>query len=109
MFVKTDLLIDDLLINSIDKDAKNTFINLSNIFCYEGTAVFYPLSYRLKRENEIIENLKAVLKNKCKLNFSMRAASGFADLDMIKDLENFQTVDLLNIKKPSWHFNKDWN
>lgn len=109
VFVKTDLLIDDSLISSIDKNAKNTFINLSNIFCYEGTAVFYPLSYRLKRENEIIENLKAILKNKCKLNFSMRASSGFADLTMIEDLENFQTVHLSNIKKPSWHFNKDWN
>jgi hypothetical protein len=96
-FVYTDLLIDDRLLENIDFDAENTFINLSNIFCYEGTAVFYPLFYRLKRQNNFVDRISHLKKSK--INFSMTAHCGFS---VVKN------PTLSDLKKPTWHYNQDW-
>lgn len=96
-FVHSDLLIDDKLIENIDFDAENTFINLSNIFCYEGTAVFYPLSYRLKRQRNFVDKVNRLKKSK--INFSMTASCGFSEVE---------NPVLSNLKKPTWHYNQDW-
>ena len=96
-FVYTDLLIDDKLLENIEYDAENTFINLSNIFCYEGTAVFYPLSYRLKRQNNFVDKISQLKKSK--INFSMTAGCGFSIVE---------NPTLSYLKKPTWHYNQDW-
>jgi len=73
-FVKTDLLNDLVLIDHLDPDLK-TLVNLSNIFCYEGTAAKYSLKHRLTAQN----NLVSALKNKVKdinINFTIRADDG---------------------------------
>ncbi len=73
-FVKTDLLNDLTIVDHLDPNLK-TLINLSNIFCYEGTAAKYSLRHRLTAQN----NLISALKNKVKditINFSIRADDG---------------------------------
>jgi hypothetical protein len=96
-FVHSDLLIDDKLIENINFNAENTLINLSNIFCYESTAVFYPLSYRLKRQNNFVDKVSRLKKSK--INFSMTASCGFSTI---------KNPTLSDLKKPTWHYNQDW-
>lgn len=73
-FIKTNLLNDLILIDHLDSDLK-TLVNLSNIFCYEGTAAKYSLKHRLTAQN----NLVSALKNKIKditINFTIKADDG---------------------------------
>ena len=97
-FVKTDLLNDDVLLDHINYTAKKTFVNLSNIFCYEGTATVYPLSYRLDKEEKLVNELNEL--NNVVINFTMSASCGFSDIE---------TDYLSYLKKPTWHMNQDWN
>ena len=108
-FVKTDLLIDDNLIQCLESNSQKTLINLSNIFCYEGTAALFPLYHRLQKENELIKKLKIKLDKSCILNFSKRAATGFLDLKTVGDLQDFYPVEIADLKKPTWHYTSDWN
>jgi hypothetical protein len=105
-FVKADLLGEHTLIDYLDKD-KKTFINLSNIFCYEGTASFKPLYYRLHKENEIINKLKEKNIN-VTLSFSTRAAAGFLDLPHVGDLSIIKAIEINSLRRPTWHINNDW-
>lgn len=92
-FIKTDLLtsnIEELIKNT----EQNTLFNITNIFCYEGTAMFYSLEYRLRKELELMSKLPS----NWTLMSSERSWTGFANSPTcIKDL-----------KKPTWHIG-DWN
>jgi hypothetical protein len=74
VFVHTNLLEELSIVDYLDPDLK-TLINLSNIFCYEGTAAKYSLKHRMLAE----ENLVSVLRKKVKsidINFTLRASTG---------------------------------
>jgi hypothetical protein len=93
-FIKVDILTDDILA-LINNKEKKTLLNISNIFCYEGTAMFYSLEYRLEQELN--------LANRIPVNWSLiasnRSWSGFAD----------NAKSIKELKKPTWHTNGDWN
>lgn len=62
MFFKLDLLHDDIDISQyLDITIKETFINLSNIFAYEGTAFFNSLIYRKNREEKLIQSIQNLM------------------------------------------------
>jgi hypothetical protein len=96
-FIKIDLLgtynVEQLIINP----DKKTLINLSNIFCYEGTAMFSSLEYRSQKEKEIID---AVPKEWTIIS-SMSSIQGFTNQQ-----KNFKLSELT---KPTWHYGGDWN
>lgn len=94
-FIKFDLLTQNIK-NLIINDNPDTLINFSNIFCYEGTAMFYSLEYRLQRELEILQQLP----KEWTISFSGRSATGF--------IENFTNISIDKIKKPTWHLGADW-
>jgi hypothetical protein len=108
-FVYCDLLSDNFDFSKVVDTTleNNTLINLSNIFCYEGTSTLSNLKYRLKKENEIINYFKDMLPN-ATINFSARASSGFVTddnyVDAVKNINLYSTLDL---KKPTWHY-VDW-
>jgi hypothetical protein len=95
--VKVDLLgmysAEQLIINS----EKKTLINLSNIFCYEGTAMFSSLEYRLQKETELINMIPADWT----IVSSMRSTQGFTN--------QHNNVKLVKLTKPTWHYRGDWN
>lgn len=110
VFVKADLLLENNLIDVISAEHNSTtLINLSNIFCYEGTACLSPLYYRVHKENEIINLLKEKVPE-CTINFNIRAAGGF--IEKLKTLgisKDFEITNIETLKKPTWHYNQDWN
>lgn len=74
VFVHTNLLEELSIVDYLDPNLK-TLVNLSNIFCYEGTAAMYSLKHRMLAE----ENLVSVLRKYIKLidiNFTLRANAG---------------------------------
>jgi len=73
-FIKTDLLNDVTLVNHLDPNLK-TLVNLSNIFCYEGTAAKYSLQHRLAAQRKLVAALKAKVKD-IDINFTMKADEG---------------------------------
>ena len=61
-FVKLDLLHSDIDIESLlDTSVSDTFINLSNIFAYEGTAFFTNLEYRKYRQKLLVDKIKVLI------------------------------------------------
>lgn len=107
-FVNYNMLGEDTLLTCLlDTSINNTFINLSNIFCYEGTVSFSNLKYRLYKENQLLEKIKTVLPEST-INFTLRAASGFTDLQLTGKAKHFTTINISDIKKPTWHYNQDW-
>ena len=96
-FVKVDLLgtydIEQLIINP----KKKTLINLSNIFCYEGTAIFSSLEYRFQKERKLIN---AIPKDWTVVS-SMPSTQGFTN--------QRNNVKLVELTKPTWHYGGDWN
>lgn len=105
-FIKTDLLVDTKLIETILEN-KKTLVNLSNIFAYEGTSAFKPLYYRLQKENEIILSIQKKIPDAIIL-FSMRAAEGFTDTPKTGDKSIIKPIKLSTLTKPTWHYNSDW-
>ncbi len=93
-FVKINLLTDnfDKLIRN---QSKKTLFNISNILCYEGTAMFYSLEYRLHREIDI----RSRIPDNWQFVGSEFSWTGFAETP----------TDIKNLKKPTWHMNGDWN
>jgi hypothetical protein len=73
-FVHTNLLEELSIVDHVDSKAK-TLVNLSNVFCYEGTAAVYGLSHRLNAQNSLVEALKSKVK-KIDINFTMKADAG---------------------------------
>lgn len=61
-FIKIDLLHDDINIEDfLDTTIENTFINLTNIFAYEGTALFVSLDYRKHKEQLLIDSISELI------------------------------------------------
>ena len=96
-FVKVDLLgiygAEQLIVNP----GKKTLINLSNIFCYEGTAMFSSLEYRLQKETELIN----MIPEDWTIVSSMSSTQGFTN--------QHNNVKLVKLTKPTWHYKGDWN
>jgi len=108
-FVHIDLLstdsFDDLI---LEQYVNSTFINLSNIFCYEGTASHISLRQRLYRENCLIEFLKNKMPESY-INFTGRAAEGYGIFyQQFEQIKNLKLTEISNLKKPTWHINNDW-
>jgi hypothetical protein len=86
-----------------------TLINLSHVFSYHSTAIFYTLLYRLQLENKTIEHLKTTVPEAWVI-FDQRAYKGFKPYDefskfaQVKDLSIVDTKELIT---PLWHKN-DW-
>jgi len=74
VFVYTDLLNELSIVDHIDPNLK-TLVNLSNIFCYEGTAAKYSLKHRLLAQENLVSVLKREIKN-IRINFSLKANAG---------------------------------
>jgi len=93
-FVKINLLTDNF--NKLIKNqSKKTLFNISNILCYEGTAMFYSLEYRLHKEIDI----RLQIPDNWQVVGSEFSWTGFAET----------ITDIKNLKKPTWHMNGDWN
>ena len=74
IFVHTDLLNELSIVDYIDPNLK-TLVNLSNIFCYEGTAAKYSLQHRLLAQENLVSVLRREIKS-IKINFSLKANAG---------------------------------
>lgn len=105
-FVLIDLLSMDLDLTHYLK-SKNPLINLSNIFCYEGTVAFANLKFRLHRENKLISHVIDKFPESY-LYFCNRACSGFKDVQYFGVAKNFTTIELDSLKTPTYHQNGDW-
>jgi hypothetical protein len=57
-FVRLDLLHDEIDIAEYLDPSKKTFVNLSNVFAYEGTAFFTSVEYRKYKEQLLIDKIK---------------------------------------------------
>lgn len=75
IFVHTDLLNDNTLVKYIKPNLK-TLVNLSNIFCYEGTAAKYSLQHRLEKQHALVNKINLKVKD-VNINFTLKANSGF--------------------------------
>lgn len=109
-FIKHDLLSDDLdFMKYLDVSlSDSTLINLSDIFCYVGTAMITNTKYRNYRENKTIEYFKKHMPE-CFLNFSGRASSGFVEnTEFCSRAKNTKLFKMRDFKKPTWHINNDW-
>jgi hypothetical protein len=106
-FIKTDLLNEQELLSYIDTSIKNTIMNFSNIFCYEGTMALSPLKFRVLKENELIRNLQEKFPN-AMITFSGRAASGFVNLTVKGKSTELELVNLEDLIMPTWHKSRDW-
>ena len=73
LFVYTNLLEETSLVDYLDPNLK-TLANLSNIFCYEGTAAAYSLDHRLTAQNRLVEKLNSI--KDITVNFSLKADDG---------------------------------
>jgi hypothetical protein len=110
-FAHIDLLGDTTtFLDLIKKESVSNnklMINLSNIFCYEGTAALTPLSNRLYKENQIINEIKNINPD-AYINFASRASTGFVQSIFEGKAKDFEIVLLSSLKKPSWRFNQEW-
>ena len=70
-FVKTNLLEDLNLLDHIDHKLK-TFVNLSNVFSYEGTVAKYSLRKRISAQDKLVSTLEKHIDD-VKLNFTQKA------------------------------------
>jgi hypothetical protein len=84
----------DILVKSPEK---KTLINLSNIFCYEGTAMFCSLKYRLHLENMLLSHMPSTWK----VLLSQRSCQGFTNL-------HEGVIPINNLKTPTWHMDGGW-
>ena len=87
IFVRTNLLEELSIVDYLDPKLK-TLVNLSNIFCYEGTAAMYSLQQRLEQQHQLVNTLKEKIKN-VNINFTLKADSGF--------------IVNSNLLIPTWH------
>lgn len=74
IFVYTDLLNEVSLVDYLNPNLK-TLVNLSNIFCYEGTVAKYSLKDRLLAQENLVCKLRTCIKN-VNINFSLTATEG---------------------------------
>jgi len=95
-FVKIDLLGVYDISTLVKPTTKKTLINLSNIFCYEGTAMFSSLEYRFYKEKEI----RSLIPKEWTVLVSLHSCHGFTKCS--------KGVTISNLPKPTWHFGGDW-
>jgi hypothetical protein len=95
-FLKIDLLGIYNPQDLINNTNKKTLINLSNIFCYEGTALFASLEYRLQKEKELLN----VIPKNWKIVIIASSIGGFT--------ERSSDVKITHLIKPTWHVG-EWN
>lgn len=106
-FVHLDLINGDFDITKlIDMSLVNdTIINLSNIFCYEGTCHFYSSDYKIHRENLVLQNIKDNAPT-ASLYYSNRAAGVFDTTETLHgELTTGASVKLTKVqdlKLPTW-------
>ena len=81
VFVHTNLLEELSIVDYLDPKLK-TFVNLSNIFCYEGTAAKYSLKHRMLAEGNLVSVLRRDLQS-VKINFTLRAAAGHSPVNIL--------------------------
>jgi hypothetical protein len=74
IFVYTNLLEELSIVDYLDPNLK-TLVNLSNIFCYEGTAAKYSIKHRMLAEENLVHVLKKTVKS-IDINFTLRASTG---------------------------------
>jgi hypothetical protein len=74
VFVRTNLLEELSIVDYLDTNLK-TLVNLSNIFCYEGTAAQYSLKHRMLAEENLVSVLRRKVKN-IRINFTLHANTG---------------------------------
>ena len=74
VFVHTDLLSELSIVDYINPNLK-TLVNLSNIFCYEGTVAKYSLEHRILAEENLVKRLREKIKN-ISINFTLKANTG---------------------------------
>lgn len=101
-FVKIDLLGQCNYEKILKNNNVKTLINLSNIFCYEGTSVFSNLCYRLSKENELLQHMPKDFY----VLFNSRSFIGFHNAPHYG--KNLQPVNIKKLIKPTWHINQDW-
>ena len=97
-FVKIDLMGISNFDRLIKFPEKKTLVNISNIFCYEGTAMFCSLKYRLHMENMLLSKLPSTWN----VLISQRSCDGFTNL-------HNNVIPINKLKTPTWHMNGDWN
>lgn len=101
----------DLLSSNVEFDLDptlDTLVNLSNIFCYEGTTFFAGLRHRANKENQLLIHLKETVPN-AYVYFSTRAASGYKPKDVLfSKAKDIDLTDITTLIKPTWHINQDW-
>lgn len=88
----------------------NTLINLSHVYNYHSTSIFYTLEYRISLENYTIEYLKKTVPN-AQLTIDIRSWNGFKQYqpnDRSSRVGNFRTVSLSELVAPPWR-STDWN
>lgn len=107
-FKKINLLTDDTNILDEFDNSKNTLINLSNIFAYEGTTFLTSLEKRLYKESEWIYKIKEKLPQAW-INFSTRACTGFIEHNLLEKAKDTKIYKIKELTKPTWHMNGDWN
>lgn len=106
-FIKLDIINQFVDLNTIlDTSIKETFINLSNIFAYEGTMFFASLEYRLAKENLLLTHIKESLPT-ATIYFSMRAAIGFTNTPATLIGSNNNLIAINELTRPTWH-TTDW-
>jgi len=110
-FCYKDFLHEEVGHNWIDPSYNdcNTLINLSHVFSYHSTAIFYTLVYRLQLENKTIEQLKHTVPDAWVI-LENRAYKGFKSYDKYSKFaqaSDLITVDINELTKPIWHKN-DW-
>lgn len=76
-FVHIDILHNNIDLSILDTDLP-TFVNLTNIFAYEGTAFFSSLEYRRIKEKCLLDKLKQF--NNITVYQSVKAADGFTNM-----------------------------
>lgn len=108
-FVRWDLLTEIIdLKKYLDPNSTYTLIDLSNIFCYEGTAIFANVRYRLTQENKLLLYIKDNFPNTY-INFSGRSSTGFVnEINYPTKIDNIKLYNIQDLKKPTWRFGADW-
>jgi hypothetical protein len=95
-FLKIDLLGQYNINELIQLTDQKTLINLSNIFCYEGTAMFFSLEYRFYKESELLKHIP----ESWEVLISGKSTQGFTNQST--------DVKIIELMRPTWHFGGDW-
>jgi hypothetical protein len=103
-FVLVDLLSQVVDVTMLDP-TQVTLINLSNVFCYEGTVAFANLEHRLYKENQVLRHIKNHIPN-AYINFCGRAATGFTPTPYFG--QGIAEIALSQLTTPTWHQAGDW-